>query len=969
MSLAVHISPSARDISTDNGIGQVVHQMARLLPEFGIELVEDPARADVTACHIESQGRPVDVLHCHGLYFEDLPHVPYQRWHLEANRRIVETARAARAITVPSAWVAAPFLRDMRITPEVIGHGVNLADWQPVPVAERKGYVLWNKNRGGDVCDPRPAMAVAKANIPVLATFGPEGEEHPMFYVIDTKPHAEMARFVRWAGVYLATTCETFGIGTLEALAAGVPVVGYRWGGTAELVQDGVSGFLVEPGDEQALIGKVALLLSDPTLQDTMGTYARERAAMFTWEAAAERYAALYRRVAEEKAAERHRVAVVVTSYNYGRYLAGAARSVLEQLDSAQGDQVIIVNDGSTDDTHDRALDLLAVHAAAGVHYLNQDNAGVAAARNAGIAATPCEYIVCLDADDELAPDYLRVCREALMQDRGLGIAYTGLGLMREGGGIVPSPFPPAFDWEVQGSPGNPPRTTVPTAAMFRRSLWERAGGYRQIHAPGEDAEFYTRGLSIGYTARKVADEPWIHYRNHGDGASKRLSYKAIDPYFPWMHDGKFPMAAPAARPVPVRSYHRPLVSVIIPCGPGHARYLSAALESLLQQRYRNWEALVIDDTGDEDAVRQALRPYPFVRSIKLFDARGRMGPGAARNVGIRAAAAPLALLLDADDWLTRSDALDSMLAAHAATGYYVYTDWISSHDGQIHEAPEYSQEAWLQQGQHAVTALIPTPWARETPFNEALKGWEDWQFYIDLALKGHCGHRLAQPFLGYRFHSGSMRETAFANRATLLPQLQAYVRGKNPMACGCSSYVRVLRSIEEELAMSDLPFGAELQPGQTLMEYTGTNAGTARVNSRHKRDPDTGKLWRYEYGGGARFLPVWDADVSFLESLGDFRIAGLGGAASQEPLGAFLPSAPSNDTAPPAIAAGVPAQPALDPVRNIEPITKIDEATPVDPAELEAGMEGLLAQAEAEAEQKARQAKATVRGRRQRGT
>ena len=966
MSLAVHISPSAREITPDNGIGQVVHHMARLLPALGIELVDDPARADVTACHIESQGRPVDVQHVHGLYFDDMPHAPYDRWHHEANRRIAETARQARAITVPSAWVRMPFLRDMRITPEVIGHGVNLADWQPVPIEQRKGYALWNKNRGGDVCDPRPAMAVAKAGMPVLATFGPAGEAHPMFYAAGAKPHAEMTRLIRYASVYLATTCETFGIGTLEALAAGVPVVGYRWGGTAELVQDGVSGFLVEPGDERALIGKVALLLSDPTLQDTMGTYARERAAMFTWEAAAETYAALYRRVAEEKAAERHRVAVVVTSYNYGRYLDGAVQSLLKQTNLP--DEIIIVNDGSTDSTAEVAQQFAQESTSLPyVRYIDQPNQGVASARNNGIAAADAEYIVCLDADDELAPDYLRICREALRADRGLGIAYTGVGLL-EAQGVRPAWATP-FDWELQATPGNPPPTCVPTAAMFRRSLWERAGGYRQIHAPGEDAEFYTRGLSIGYSARLVATEPWIRYRNHGAGAHLTKPYAAIDPYYPWIHDKRYPLAAPAARPVPVRSYHQPLISVIIPCGPGHQRYLSAALDSLLQQRYRNWEAVVIDDTGDAGAVRAALTSYPFVRYIKLFDGRGRMGPGAARNAGVKAATAPLIVFLDADDWLTRADALDRMLAAHAETGSYVYTDWISSHDMQIHAAPEYSQQAWLERGQHAVTALIPTPWARETPFNETLKGWEDWQFYIDLALKGHCGHRLAEPFLGYRFDSGTQRETAWANRDRLLPQLQAYVRGKTPMACGCSNYVRVLRSIEEELAMTDLPLGASVQDGQTLMEFTGhPNAGTARVNSRSVRDPDTNKLVRYEYGGGVRFFPVWNADVAFMESLGDFRVAGIAAAAAQEPLGAFLPSAASNDTAPAPSVNQVPVPSAVEPVRSVEPFAISDDAPVVDAAALEAGMADLLAQAEAAAADKAKKAAATVRRRRQQG-
>jgi hypothetical protein len=103
MTLRVHIAPTpGAHIADDNGIGRIVHAQYRLLPAYGIELVS-PDRADVIACHIERGGLPrIDVLHCHGLYFDDLPHAPYSPWHHTANLRIAASARAARAITVPS---------------------------------------------------------------------------------------------------------------------------------------------------------------------------------------------------------------------------------------------------------------------------------------------------------------------------------------------------------------------------------------------------------------------------------------------------------------------------------------------------------------------------------------------------------------------------------------------------------------------------------------------------------------------------------------------------------------------------------------------------------------------------------------------------------------------------------------------------------------------------------------------------
>jgi glycosyltransferase involved in cell wall biosynthesis len=57
----------------------------------------------------------------------------------------------------------------------------------------------------------------------------------------------------------------------LEALASGVPVVGTRVDGSAEVVRDGINGYLLAPGDVQGLADKVLSLLANPTLAADMG--------------------------------------------------------------------------------------------------------------------------------------------------------------------------------------------------------------------------------------------------------------------------------------------------------------------------------------------------------------------------------------------------------------------------------------------------------------------------------------------------------------------------------------------------------------------------------------------------------------------------------------------------------------------------------------------------------------------------
>jgi glycosyltransferase involved in cell wall biosynthesis len=92
---------------------------------------------------------------------------------------------------------------------------------------------------------------------------------------------------------------ELLGLTALEAMASGTPAVASRIGGLAEVVVDGETGFLVEPGDLGALHDRLALLVSDRRLAARLGANARELVTrQFTWRACAERCLAAYRALA-----------------------------------------------------------------------------------------------------------------------------------------------------------------------------------------------------------------------------------------------------------------------------------------------------------------------------------------------------------------------------------------------------------------------------------------------------------------------------------------------------------------------------------------------------------------------------------------------------------------------------------------------------------------------------------------------
>ena len=103
-------------------------------------------------------------------------------------------------------------------------------------------------------------------------------------------PSVHLTCFGRRVGV-----SELFGLVVLEAMASATPVIASRVGGLPELVEDGVTGFLVAPGDVEELRERITEVLDDRRLAARLGANARERALeRFTWSACAERCLAAY---------------------------------------------------------------------------------------------------------------------------------------------------------------------------------------------------------------------------------------------------------------------------------------------------------------------------------------------------------------------------------------------------------------------------------------------------------------------------------------------------------------------------------------------------------------------------------------------------------------------------------------------------------------------------------------------------
>lgn len=98
--------------------------------------------------------------------------------------------------------------------------------------------------------------------------------------------HGALARELEWAQLaILPSHAESFGLANAESQAAGLPVVAYRAGAVPEVVEEGVTGWLVATGDVNQLAGAVMEAIRDPQRTARMGLAARERATrLFSWQ-------------------------------------------------------------------------------------------------------------------------------------------------------------------------------------------------------------------------------------------------------------------------------------------------------------------------------------------------------------------------------------------------------------------------------------------------------------------------------------------------------------------------------------------------------------------------------------------------------------------------------------------------------------------------------------------------------------
>ena len=173
-------------------------------------------------------------------------------------------------------------------------------------------------------------------------------------------------------------------------------------------------------------------------------------------------------------------VSILMPAYTQVDYISEALDSLKRQ--TYQNWEVAIVDDGSPDNVAEVVKPYCETDSR--IRFYHTDNNGVSGARNYAAGKTSGKYIIPLDADDIFEPEYIERCVKALEENPNLKVAYCYWNMF---GAVTKSPH-----LEYKGYADLLIANTIFCSAMYRRSDFERVGGYdTEIPFGFEDWEFW----------------------------------------------------------------------------------------------------------------------------------------------------------------------------------------------------------------------------------------------------------------------------------------------------------------------------------------------------------------------------------------------------------------------------------------------------------------------------------------------
>jgi glycosyltransferase involved in cell wall biosynthesis len=308
-------------------------------------------------------------------------------------------------------------------------------------------------------------------------------------------------------------------------------------------------------------------------------------------------------------------VSVVIPAHNAARFVGAALDSVLAQTLPAA--EVIVVDDGSTDDT------AAVVEQYSGrVHYVRQPRAGANAARNAGIRLARGKYVALLDADDVWLPDKLATQTAILERKPEVALVYSPMALMDESGQALPGLKPktrPGETFEDLVLNGSALSSTY----LIRAACFQTVGGFDEGRTILQDLEFCLR--LAGPYAVELIPTPLARYRVHGAQATKNEEnvFQGYASLYAELLEGRYgPLTPMVSRAIRTRRAY-----FLYLLGRLHADRgrFAAACDSIKSALTISPAFVIRDESGAVAPARLPRLPKPYAKLV-VCALRSRLG-------------------------------------------------------------------------------------------------------------------------------------------------------------------------------------------------------------------------------------------------------------------------------------------------------------------------------------------------------
>ncbi|MBK5276977.1 MAG: glycosyltransferase family 2 protein [Desulfuromonadales bacterium] len=184
-------------------------------------------------------------------------------------------------------------------------------------------------------------------------------------------------------------------------------------------------------------------------------------------------------------------VSVIITCFNIRDYISDAIRSV--QAQSYDNLEILVVDDGSTDGTHDVLASCLLLD---NIRYLKKENGGPSSARNLGITEAKGDFVAFLDGDDIWEPDKLKLQVDALLNNPSAGMIFSDFTTFYNSGSFVTSKNKSMFNglepvkYEYLFSRNN---FIYPTTVIVKKKCFEVCGVFDEALRGPEDWDMWLR--------------------------------------------------------------------------------------------------------------------------------------------------------------------------------------------------------------------------------------------------------------------------------------------------------------------------------------------------------------------------------------------------------------------------------------------------------------------------------------------